>query len=62
MVVETSGMETLLAHFAPTVWTIEWTSHARDITIVSFRSVANARAGAGLPAAIGGTTSTFGLL
>jgi hypothetical protein len=42
MVMETSNMAALLAHFPPTVWTLEWTSRARDIAIVSFHSVGNA--------------------
>jgi hypothetical protein len=35
MVLESSGMQQILAKFPPGVWTLEWTSRARDIAIVS---------------------------
>jgi hypothetical protein len=60
MVVETSNMATILAHLPPTVWTVEWTSHARDIAIVSIHSVGNAST-AGYPAVAAATPGAFGL-
>jgi hypothetical protein len=35
MVLESSGMERILAKFPPGTWTLEWTSRAHDISIVS---------------------------
>ena len=35
MVLESSGMQPILAKFPPGAWTLEWTSRAHDISIVS---------------------------